>query len=399
MTGVEVRMIKSTRELDALAPPWRRLFAASETRSPFMTHAFVRHWWTSFGRGQALRVMLVQDADGPCAIAPLVLARRALGPLVYQSLELIGTGALWGVGTGLADRTDLLLAERSEESVDAIVREIRQASDWDVLNLRGIPETSTTARTLDANAERGTDLVREWRWRSPYLPLPESFDVYLAARGKNFRRALRRKQLRLEARGPLTIDLDAAACNPAGALARAADVCRRSWKGRQGTSLLLHPQIRGFLERLTADPDSGAFIAELRVGETVVAYEFGFRMEGKVWSYDSAFDSAFSDGSPGVLLTAGIIADACTRGLLEYDFMRGDEPYKLAWTRKYRQEMEYVLNAGTLRGRLARELDFQARWRLRRNSALVAWKTRATGAIARLLHRVRSRRRDLDSKD
>jgi len=391
MNGVEVRIIESTHELDALAATWRTLFAASQTRSPFMTHAFVRHWWASFGRGQALRVMLVEDADGPCAIAPLVRARRALGPLVYQSLELIGTGALWGVGMGLADRTDLLLTRRSDECVDAIVRAIRQARDWDVLDLRGIPETSTTALMLDEQTEGGAGVVRERRWRSPYLPLPASFDIYLAARGKNFRRALRRKHLRLEARGPVTVDLDAAARDPAAALARATDICRRSWKGRQGTSLLLHTHIRRFLEKLSADPESGAFVAELRVGEQTVAYELGFRLEDKVWSYDSAYDLAFSNGSPGVLLTARIIEDACTRGLSEYDFMRGDEAYKLAWSELYRQEMEYVLDAGTLRARLARELAFQARWRLRRNSALVACKTRATGAMARLLERVRSR--------
>ena len=93
--------------------------------------------------------------------------------------------------------------------------------------------------------------------------------------------------------------------------------------------------------------------------------------------------------SPGVLLTARIIEDACRSGMSEYDFMRG-EPYKLAWTDTYRQEMEYVLDAGTARARLTRELAFQARWWLRRSSALVECKTRATGAMARLLERVRT---------
>jgi CelD/BcsL family acetyltransferase involved in cellulose biosynthesis len=393
MTGVQVRVIEDPHELEGLASTWRHVLAGSQTRSPFMTHAFVRHWWACFGRGQGLRVMLVEDAEGPCAIAPLARARRALGPIVYRSLELIGTGAIWSVGTGLADRADLLLARRSEECVDAIFRSIRKARDWDVLDLRGVPATSTAALVLDAHARADADVIREPRWRSPYLRLPASFDLYLTARGKNFRRALRRKLLRMEARGAVTIDLDAGAHDPIAALARAADVCRRSWKGRHGTSLLLHPQIRRFLERLTSDPGSGAFVAELRVGETTVAYELGFRLDGKVWSYDSAYDLAFSDGSPGVLLTARIIEDACRRGMSEYDFMRGDEPYKLAWTDTYRQEMEYVLDAGTLRARLAREVAFQARWWLRRSSALVACKTRATGAMARLLERVRTRAR------
>lgn len=389
MTDLKVHVIEDTAALESLASTWAQVLRASQTRSPFMTHAFVRHWWTSFGGGQALRVMLVEDRQGACAIAPLARARRVLGPLVYRSLELIGTGAIWSVGLGLADRTDLLLARRPEESVEAILRAIRREPDWEVLNLRGIPQTSTTAGLLDAQVDARADVVREPRWRSPYLPLPASFEVYLTARGRNFRRALRRKLMRLEARGAVTFDLDAAKRDPRAALERAADICRRSWKGGEGTGLLLRPHIREFLARLNADPESGGFVAELRVGETTIAYELGFRFEDKVWSYDSSYDLAFGEASPGVLLTARIIEDACSRGMSEYDFMRGDEPYKLAWTDAYRQEMEYVLNAGTLRGRLARDIAFQARWLLRRSPALVAYKTRATGALARLVERGR----------
>jgi CelD/BcsL family acetyltransferase involved in cellulose biosynthesis len=389
---VQVRCIDDSRELEALAPLWHSVLTGSETRSPFMTHAFISHWWACFGRKQSLRVLVIEDAHGPCAIAPLACTWRAVGPLIYRSLELIGTGALWNAGTGLADRSDLLLARRREESVEAVVRAIGSMRGWDVLNLRGVPAGSTTARMLEARTTAGLPgkLVSESRWRSPYLTLPSRFDSYLSARSRNFRKALRRKRQRLDAQGSITIDLDAAARDPIGALNRAADVCRRSWKGRHGTGLLLQTQIRRFWERLFLDPHAGTYLAELRVGETSVAYELGFRMDNKLWSYDGAYDPAWADSSPGVLLTAGIIGDACTRRISEYDFMRGDEPYKLMWTPAFREEMEYVLDSGTIRGALARELAFRARWRLRQSSTLVAAKTRITGGISWVMRRLRS---------
>src|SRR4051794_17245532 len=295
-----------------------------------MTHAFVRHWWACFGGKQTLRVLVVEDNDGTCAIAPLACARRALGPLNYRSLELIGTGALWSAGTGLADRSDILLSRRHEESVDAILRAVHCDSDWDVLNLRGIPAQSTTGRRLDAHTTaRGVKLLREARWRSPYLTLPGDFDSYLSARSRGFRKALRRKRLRLEAHGALTIDLTAGARDPTAALGRALAVCQRSWKGKLGTALLLQPKLREFIERLLSDPEGGTYLAELRVGSTCVAYELGFEMDNKLWSYDGAYDEAWGYASPGAVLTASIIQDACRRGLSEYDFMRGSEGYKL----------------------------------------------------------------------
>jgi CelD/BcsL family acetyltransferase involved in cellulose biosynthesis len=390
--GVQVREVEDANELEALGPAWREVLAQSETRSPFMTHAFVRHWWACFGSSQSLRVLVVEDSHGPCAIAPLAWAARVLGPFRYRSLELIGTGALWSAGTGLADRSDILSARRHEESLDAIVRAIWRMRDWDVLNLRGIPNDCTTARMLEERTQPGGGkLVREVRWRSPYLALPSHFDLYLAARSRNFRKTLRRKRLRLGAQGPVTFDLNAAAADPIGALSRAAFVCGRSWKGAYGTGLLLQPKIRRFLERLVTDPGAGAYLAEMRVGPSPVAYELGFCMDNKIWSYDGAYDRAWGHGSPGLLLTAEIIRNACSRGISEYDFMRGEEGYKMMWTAACRDEMEYVLDSGTMRGAIAREVVFRTRWRLRQSSRLVAAKTRITGAISSLVQRVRKK--------
>jgi len=389
MHGIAVRVIKEIQELEAIAPAWGEVFARSETRSPFMTHNFVRHWWQCFGARQDLHILLAEDAEGPCAIAPLAKASRTIGPLAYRSLELIGTGALWNAGTGLADRSDLLLARRSQESIEAIIGAIHRLPDWDVLNLRGIPEDSTTAHMLDHATLADGHISRQRRWRSPYLPLPSDFEAYLAARGKNFRKNLRRKRQQLEAQGPVTFELHTASRDPALGLQLASDVCRRSWKGAAGTGLLVHESNRRFMHALLSDPHVDAFVAVLFVGETAIAYELGFHLDKKVWSYDSAYDRCWAHSSPGVILTAHIIEEACRCGMVEYDFMRGDEPYKLAWNDASRQEMEYVLDAGTARGRFAREVAFRARWRLRQNATLVEAKTRATGMFTHLSQRIR----------
>jgi CelD/BcsL family acetyltransferase involved in cellulose biosynthesis len=286
------------------------------------------------------------------------------------------------------------MSRRHEQSVNAIIQGILDWKDWDILNLRGIPAKSITGRVLSGwIAHSAYGLASERRWRSPYLPLPKQFDSYASARGKNFRKALRRKRQQLEMRGEVSIDLDAAAHDPRAALGRAASICRRSWKGSQGVGLLLQRTVGCFLQRLLEDQESCAFLAKLKVGETPVAYELDLHLDNNVWSYDCAYDRAWAHSSPGVLLTAAVIEDACRPGMSEYDFMRGDEPYKIWWTDVWREEMEYVMDAGTRRGRLARKLAFQTRWKLRQNDSLVAAKIRATGLLNKLAQQVRGTHR------
>ena len=387
---VRARWVRDFDDLARQIPDWDGLLARSETQTPFMTWSGLTAWWQTFGRDQALWAVVVEDARGICAVAPLARARRALGPLPYRVLEIIGTGGIWGIGTGLSDRTDLLLARRREESLQAIIDcLITHRRHWDVVNLRGLPEQSTSAQALDrlsrSRQRPHLTVLGVPRWRSPFLPLEGDFSDYLRRRGRNFRKTLKRKRRRLEALGPLTLDLNAGVDDPQRALQIAADVCRRSWKGQLGSGLLVQPAARRFVERLVCDPRANTFIATLRVGERVAAYELGFRFDGKLWSYDSSFDPAFYDASPGVYLTARIIEDAYERGLREYDFMRGDEPYKLQWHGACRQEVELVMDTGSLRGQAIRALAFEARWRLRHNERLVALKTRATGALTRLM--------------
>lgn len=385
---LRVRRVHSLEDLRALQPAWDEVLAGAETATPFLSHEWVVSWWESFGESQELDVLVVEDDLGPAAIAPFARVQHAAGPLRYRALQIVGTGSLRFLGMGLSDRSDLLLARRRTECASVVLGTLAAEKDrWDVVDLRFLPEGSTTAQVF---AERSRDLGIGIRWEpcsdSPFLPLDGTWSDYLSRRGKRFRSGLARRLRRLESRGTARFDLGAGRTDPSGALRAAREVTVGSWKGRAGSALLLHANVRSFLERLLprlASRDR-LYLALLTVDGTPAAHELGFRFGSRLWSYDSAFRGEYGEGSPGTLLTAKLLEEAWSEGLTGYEFLRGGEGYKLSWSAEIRREVQMVLDSGSLRGRAASDLVFRVKWTLKRNQALV----RAQGRLAGMLNRI-----------
>jgi len=59
-----------------------------------------------------------------------------------------------------------------------------------------------------------------------------------------------------------------------------------------------------------------------------VASVFQFRTDGALLLYNSGYDPAHREASPGLVLIARSIGQAVDEGCAEYDFLRGTERYK-----------------------------------------------------------------------
>jgi len=385
---LQLSAVTSAAALKSLKPAWDLVFSASETATPFLSHEWVTSWWESFGTHQELYVLVVEDELGPAAIAPLARAHRAVGPWRYRALEILGTGRLRFLGMGLANRTDFLLARRRDECLEKIVRHLAaERRHWDVVDLRFIPEESTTARRLaDLARLAGLGHARERCAESPYVTLAGSYEDYLAQRRGTSRRSLQRKACHLAARGEVRWDL-AAEQDASRAFEACIVTSRGSWKAEEGSALLLHPGVREFWRRLAPRlaATGGLYVALATVGGKSAAHELGFRMDGKLWAYDSAYQREFAHASPGTQLTAKLLEGAWASGLSEYDFMRGKEAYKRTWETGVRAETQIVLDSGSVRARAARALAYDAKWALKRRPLLLRAQRRAAGLINKMV--------------
>jgi CelD/BcsL family acetyltransferase involved in cellulose biosynthesis len=92
---------------------------------------------------------------------------------------------------------------------------------------------------------------------------------------------------------------------------------------------------------------------------------YGFAHRDTVYFYQSGRDPRWEDKSVGVALMVKMIRRAIEGGYRRFDFLRGDEGYKRAWTATEVVTQELVAFRPGWRGRWLRGLDWAGRVRAR----------------------------------
>jgi CelD/BcsL family acetyltransferase involved in cellulose biosynthesis len=115
----------------------------------------------------------------------------------------------------------------------------------------------------------------------------------------------------------------------------------RRWAGRGplGRGAFFFPEFRAFhrdvsrrfLERGWLE------LLWLEVNGRPIAMQYNFDFHGTTHYYLSGFDPEWQQFSPGLVLMGRAMARAIDRGRSEFDFLRGDEPYKARWANRLRR--------------------------------------------------------------
>ena len=124
--------------------------------------------------------------------------------------------------------------------------------------------------------------------------------------------------------------------------AAGAQLCRSGTSGRPGIADQNHRALflqfaEPVLQHLvrTAARDllyyDRLLVMGLTIDSRLVAVFYGFVDNQTVYYYAGGFDPEFASCSPGTLLIARAIELAGRRGMTQFDFMRGEEPYKHLW--------------------------------------------------------------------
>jgi CelD/BcsL family acetyltransferase involved in cellulose biosynthesis len=311
--------------IDALAPTWNDLLAASVTNSPFLRFEYMQAWWQMLGGGEwdsgQLAIFTAERDGNLTGIAPL-----------FQTTNRDGDTALMLLGSiEISDYLDLVARPDDLPTfVNGLLDQLASdsAPAWSVLDWYNLPEESPTLPLLKAAAERrGWTFSQERLQPAPYIKLPGDFDEYLANIDKKQRHEVRRKMRRADeyekpVRWYFVEDEDS-----------------------------LDAELDGFLNLMAQDPAKAEFLTSVMRSQMHVAVHAAFKagwlqlsfleVDGKkacgylnfdydnrIWVYNSGLDRRFLDISAGWVLLAHLLQWANEQGRSEFDFMRGDEEYK-----------------------------------------------------------------------
>jgi CelD/BcsL family acetyltransferase involved in cellulose biosynthesis len=297
---------------------WHELVEADPAGTFFHTPAYLKLYWEEFGETPESLLLAFAEEDDGTQVGAVAFERMG------ETLRFLGgTEVTDYMGpVGLPDRQDAMAKE--------LWTALLTRGDWREADLRGLAEDRPWLGLLrDAAAAAGLAVVEtdDQNGVAPFLPLPPTWEAYLASLPSKSRHEIKRKARKLaEEAGEFRI-VTADGQTMIALLDRFVELHRMS-EGPKGVFMV--PGMEIFFRRLgEAFCADGVFrLTFIDVGGELAAGTIGFVWGGTSYLYNSAFDRSWGNLAPGMVLVAEDIRLAIEEGCTGFDLLKGDYRYK-----------------------------------------------------------------------
>lgn len=338
--------VREVGDFESLRDKWDSLLKRNLLgNNVFLTWEWLSTWWKYFGGGRKLLLLLVEEGDKVLAIAPLMLTR-------YKLPGLGSINKIEFVGVRHSDYNNFIVLRKETDCLRLIVDYLMDNyAGWDWIELKEIPETAENASNLEkffSDVPHKLSLKKRVCNVCPYISLPSSFELLIKGLNKNMRQNLNKYLRRIRKKHQVELKrFDEAGFSVEDGMKFFLELHEKRWtsKGLPGSFKSKESSFTYFhmdIAKCFAERDwLGLYF--LMVDNEPCAVQYTFEYNKKVYYYLAGFDPHYSHYSPGNLLTMFLLDRCIQRGFVEYDMMRGDEPYKLFWTSTYRKNLEIRL--------------------------------------------------------
>ena len=331
---MHITLLNTWRDVRAIRHLWEDLLAQSAVSSPFLTYDWCDAWWTAFGNSRDPFVLcFFGPQDQLVGIAPLYRTSRpdhTKTRLPLRMLRFLGTGT-GGVSTSLG-----FVMRRGYEDLGArhLLQWLSRArSEWDVLDLHLMPSQWLPTMALSEEITRSRWFhVRRAETRLS-IRLPDTYEDYLKSLSRTMRTQLPRQRRRLLRHFGVTIRQN----HEEGELRHTLDalfqINTQRWQERGQRGSFATDEHRVFAQEMTRRFLSRGFLDfwSIELDGRVAAVECGLRYKDVYYALWAGLDTHFNSFSSGSVLKSHIIQQLIRDGIRVYDFLQGDEPYKMHW--------------------------------------------------------------------
>ncbi|HVR61931.1 MAG TPA: GNAT family N-acetyltransferase [Polyangia bacterium] len=346
-----MQIVSDPDALQRLADAWWDLLTRSDADNVTLSPAWLLPWWRIFGDAGTRRlcVCLFWDGTTLVGLAPLLRRWRFAAPaLPFARIELLGTGE--PEEDEIVSEYVGVIAARGQESIvaEALARVLvghaevgvaaRPADSpigrWDEISLSAMDGGSPLPAYLrTALEDRGLAVELTTTSVAPHIPLPESFNAYLAALSSSNRYFARRSLREFDAYAGGKARFHRA--EEKADLPRATEVLislhAQRWRAAGRLGAFASRRFEAFHRAvMPALLSRGAL--ELRwvtVADRPVAALYNLVSRGRVQSYQGGRSlDAPAAARVGIALHLHAIRAAIADGRREYDFLGGRSQYK-----------------------------------------------------------------------
>jgi len=272
---------------------------------------------------------------------------KALAPLSVKGkfmpvLELVGSSTLEEPGGFLYE---------DHASLTQLIRTMLDLNK--PLHLRGFryfsPETQILENEL--KTRRRISLVKEEK--IPWVAITGTWKNFETNMSSSRRSSLRRLQRLAEKKGEVRfIAVTPTPENLDDYLEEIFRIEASNWKGRIGTAIKTHPNLRKFftLYSQKASKQNKLHLFFLRINEKTVAVQLTVVHANRLWIYKIGHDENWSYCSPGILLMHKVIRFCFEQGLTACEFLGSDEPWLHIWADEFHSLCSYKIYPKSVKG-------------------------------------------------
>mgnify|MGYP002623071334 FL=1 len=331
-----VRRISVATDLVALREDWNRLCGGV----PFCSFEWNAAWWRHYHQDGDLYVLVVcDDAERVIGIAPWYLKRNAAQGRV---LAFMASGEV-------CSDYQRVLCEPGQESVvvnaiadwlsdvrDSLTEWVTREDEdrWDLIEWECVPVADAVLRSLTEALKGQGAAVYQRRsdacWR---LNLSETWDEYEARLSKSHRKQIRRSIRNMIEAGRTEFHM---ARTPKD-LERGFDLLvrlhQRRWTSKGEAGVFASGRFAEFHREVMRELlDQGALrLCWLEIDGTPAAADYCLADNDTVYCYQGGVDPTRLDLEPGRISKIYMLKAAREEGMVAFDWLRGDEPYKSHW--------------------------------------------------------------------
>jgi len=322
--------------IDELEADWDRLIEPDHPGAAFRSFPWIAAFYRHARPCVEPCVLVAREAGQVVGILPLYRESTVLGG---RWLRLAGDGIVGSDFLGVVAR-----AADEERVADGFARTLAR-EPFDELYLDGVLDGDPLASRL---ARRLRAAVR-FRSVCPAVTIGGSFREYLAGRPAGVGTQWARRRRWLERQPGFRLETHTRPGSLARALAELVELHLARWD-HASTAVDGERVERFHLEALRGLARRGwARIDILSVGDMPVAALYGFRHGRRYAFYQAGRDPAWRQRSVGTVLLGMVLERCFAEKLAEFDFLHGDESYKLAWATTARNTVTVCASARSVR--------------------------------------------------
>lgn len=327
---------------------WSQALLMSKKDNLFLTLEWLSTWWKHFGEDKKSLLLILKEGDDVIAIAPLMYSK-------YRK-NFLEIGLIQFMGTWLSDYGDFILVKDEEKCLNLIFEFLENCRiQWNVMDLRGFPEESSTIGLLQKVAkERGYPLImKECSCQS--ISLNHSWNDYWNQLRVPMRRQVRRDLKNAMKAHSVDIVFDQ---NLHESIRFFFETYTKWLAQRKGQSTLFDipfERVRKFLtDFILVSAERGWLdMSSLRLDHVPVSSYLGFIYDKTYYLYMSSWDPSYSHYGIGHIHLMNLIRRSINLGLYRFDFLRGDDYYKARWNTSKTRSRRIIIFNKNFKGKLA----------------------------------------------